>query len=295
MSSGQNTQGTNSVAIGSLAGQESQSDLSVAIGSSAGQNTQAKNAIAIGTNAGQIIQGSAGISIGLTAGQNTQGSGGIAIGLQAGSTKQGQNAVAIGVYSGQNTQGDNAISIGALAGESAQGQQGIAIALQAGRAGQGTNAIAIGNQAGITSQPSNSIVINASGTALNGGSASATYISPMRALAAATAVYYNSTTFELSYLTSSRRYKTNIIDLLQNTENIYKLQPKEYDYTPDNNKHLIGFIAEEAFSADPYFAVLNSDENPEAIDWNNIITYLVAEIKKLNNRVIELELKTVNL
>ena len=117
----------------------------------------------------------------------------------------------------------------------------------------------------------------------------------MRALAAATAVYYNNTTFELSYLTSSRRYKSNIIDLLQNTENIYKLQPREYDYIPDNNKHLIGFIAEEVFDADPYFAVLNNNETPEAIDWNNIVTYLVSEIKKLNHRVIELELKTINL
>ena len=66
-------------------------------------------------------------------------------------------------------------------------------------------------------QPANSIVINASGVALNGAIASSFYARPLRALPAATSVYYNAATFELSYLTSSITTKINIQDLSSNT------------------------------------------------------------------------------
>jgi len=72
------------------------------------------------------------------------------------------------------------------------------------------------------------------------------------------------------------------------------LQPREYDFIPDNT-HMIGFIAEEAFDTDEYFATLNTNGEVENINWNGVITYLVAEIKKIKinftNEINELKLK----
>jgi hypothetical protein len=148
--------------------------------------------------------------------------------------------------------------------------------------------------AGYSNQTGGSIVINASGAGITGNNVG-TYINPVRVSSSTSnALYFDSVNSEITYNASTRKYKTNIIDLSQNTENIYGLQPREYDFIPDNT-HMVGFIAEEAFDKDKYFATLNTNGEVENINWNGIITYLVAEIKKLkiifNNEINELKLK----
>jgi len=69
--------------------------------------------------------------------------------------------------------------------------------------------VAIGYLAGQTSQPVNSIVINASGSTLNGATASAFYVDPIRlATGEAGALVYNTTTSEITFDTG----KTFVID-----------------------------------------------------------------------------------
>ena len=177
----------------------------------------------------------------------------------------------------------------------------MAIGFQAGFSNQGTGSVAIGFQAGQTNQPANSIVINAQNTALNGASTGACYISPLRGIAASTAVYYNSTTFELSYLTSSETTKSDIAVLDQTvnpTSVLYNLVPKTYTYNscPEAGKQ-IGYIAEEAALLNNKFATYNNigDTVPAAIDYNVINVFAVEEIKRLNTKITSMSSNITNL
>jgi len=81
----------------------------------------------------------------------------------------------------------------------------IAIGNSAGLTGQGTNSIAIGYFAGKTNQSNNTIILNASGSEINGvaSQTSSFYVNPIRSTTpAAGFVYYNSSTYEVTYSTS---------------------------------------------------------------------------------------------
>lgn len=207
----------------------------------------------------------------------------------------GDQNITIGRNAGQTNQRTNAIALGFNAGNNGQGTNAIAIGVQAGETNQGTNAIAIGYNAGQTNQSENSIVINASGVALNGATANACYIKPLRGLAALTSVYYNSSTFELSYLTSSRNTKNNIQDLNDDTSVLYNLKPKSYQYNSDLSAgKQIGYIAEEAQQIHKLFATYNEpDGDPISINYNVICVFLVEELKKQQSSIADLT-KTVN-
>jgi hypothetical protein len=115
-------------------------------------------------------------------------------------------------------------------------------------------------------------------------------VNPIRGLATSTPVLvYNTGTNEVSYNTSTRRVKKNIVDLTANTAHVYDIRPVEYDSIVDD-RHFVGLIAEEVYDADPNCAWL-MDEQPQGIDWFNILVYVVAEMKKLRARVAELESK----
>ena len=280
----------NCIAIGQNAGQISQKDNAVAIGINAGNASQGPNTVAIGSSAGTNTQGQLAIAIGNQSGLTLQGQYGIAIGVQSGSGTQGQQCVAIGNSAGFQSQGSGAIAIGFGAGSvgtTGQGINAIAIGVNAGNTQQGVNAIAIGQFAGQTSQGANSIVINASGTAFTTTTPSACFIRPLRALAASTALYYNSTTFELSYLTSSSTTKNTIQDLTVDTSIITQLKPKTYHYNTDPDAGIqVGYIAEDVKVLNKHFATYDIPEgNPVAINYNTIVVFLVEEVKKLKQEL----------
>jgi hypothetical protein len=70
--SGQFTQGTYAVAVGSEAGQNNQQSCAIALGKQAGQYNQDASAIALGTQAGQFTQGAHAIAIGNRAARTAQ-------------------------------------------------------------------------------------------------------------------------------------------------------------------------------------------------------------------------------
>lgn len=201
------------------------------------------------------------------------GNGPLAFGNNAGLTNQQTNAIALGTSAGTTNQGTNAIAIGAYAGQS----------------NQGTNAIAIGAYAGYTSQNQNSIIINATGTYLNSATQNATYIAPIRGTPGATPVLvYNTINNEITYDTSSIKYKKNIIDLTEDTTKLYDIRPREYDAISDN-KHYIGFIAEELNEINNLFTWKNSDGTPEGVEWFNILVFCVNEMKKMRQEINDLK------
>jgi hypothetical protein len=107
----------------------------------------------------------------------------------------------VGQGAGYWHQAEAGIALGNTAGYSNQGKEAIAIGVEAGMSNQGSNAIAIGSRAGMTGQAANSIVVNATDVALNGTTASALYINPIRVDNAFADGYltYNSTTKEVIY------------------------------------------------------------------------------------------------
>jgi hypothetical protein len=152
------------------------------------------NNIKFGASSGSTNQGSYSIAIGYQAAQGFSGAGG-----------QGDNAIAIGYQAGQGItgsipsgQGVNAIAVGYQAGNRFQGINTVAIGNSAGLASQGQYAVAIGYQAGYSGQSSNSIVLNATEIPLQGDT-SGTYIAPLRNISNNKAVYYNTTTKEITY------------------------------------------------------------------------------------------------
>jgi hypothetical protein len=228
--------------------------------------------------------------VGFSAGGYGQGVNCVAVGVNAGSTGQGTGGVAAGVDAGRTNQGRNGIAVGVNAGNSNQAFRAIAIGEAAGQVLQGTGAIAIGQAAGQTGQAAGSIVLNAGGS----WSADTTYttdagffVRPVRGLAASTAMYYNPTTYEISYLASSASVKNSIEDLVANTSVIDNLKPKTYKYNsePDAGTQ-IGYIAEEVSKLHHSFATYDvPGGKPVAIDYNVIVVFLAEEVKKLKVRV----------
>jgi len=102
----------------------------------------------------------------------------------------------------------------------------------------------------------------------------------------------NTGTGQITYPVSSARYKDNISDYKINTELIYDIEIKEFDYKEANGGgHDVGFIAEQMHSlgADAQYLVGYRDFGegliPENIKYEKLTIYLLAEIKKLKARL----------
>jgi hypothetical protein len=129
---------------------------------------------------------------------------GVSIGYGAGAINPGYDAIAIGDGAGGTNQGATTIALGVASGRTNQGQYSIAIGPNAGHYAQGANSIAIGYSAGATNQPQNTIILNATGGAnLDGAVANAFFVKPVRQANTVNALFYNSTTGEISFDTST--------------------------------------------------------------------------------------------
>lgn len=282
---GQQGQEIYAISVGRLSGHIDQSSYSVAIGEQAGYAYFPEGSVAIGSKAGQTGQMSKlstgfSVAIGENAGYAVQYKNATAIGYNAGQTCQGTYAIAIGQNAGQMHQLENAIAIGHNAGQTGQHSNAVAIGYNAGQYGQKSYTIAIGQNAGNNNQVSNSIVLNATTSIVN-ANLSGTFAKPIRGpIGTGSMLSYDTTTKEIIFNGSSKRYKYDIETLAENTENIYKLTPREFKYTL-NDERDIGLIAEEANECDNWFAYKDKKGIPEGIQWTAITTYLIKEIQSL--------------
>jgi hypothetical protein len=206
-----NIQSNYAVAIGNDAG-NLQADYAISIGYVAGQYSQGLGAVAVGYDAGQYSQGSVATALGAEAGRYYQSTTATAVGTRAGNWNQGAGAIAIGKSAAENisntaSQGFNSIAIGNSAGYIGQGLGAIALGAFSGLAYQGTYSIAIGANTGrdpggspVQTVGNNSIILNATGSSFVGNTASAFYVTPIRAVDGANvSLSYNTTTKEVSY------------------------------------------------------------------------------------------------
>ena len=136
-------------------------------------------------------------------------------------------------------------------------------------------------------------MLNATGSDLSTAAAAAAfYVNPVRPLAAtANILYYNSSTNEISYNTSSATTKNTIMPLEEDTSVVYGLQPRSYVYNSDpaSGRHL-GYIAEEAAALHHRFAGYNEPGGaPVGIDYNCITVFLVEEMRALHEEMRKLK------
>jgi hypothetical protein len=210
-SAGRVSQGASAIAIGGSAGEYNQGVGATSIGLAAGFNNQGNGTTAVGYNAGRLSQGNAAIAVGFDSGVDSQGQAAIAIGNNSGRKNQKDFSISIGYYAGNTSQGNNSVSIGYGAGYENQKLNAISIGKFAGYNLQGLNAIAIGENAGYNAQANNSIIINATGSELNLTTANAFVVAPVRSDSGniSTAMYYNTTTKEVTYADSYSNVQVN--------------------------------------------------------------------------------------
>ena len=96
-------------------------------------------------------------------------------------------------------------------------------------------------------------------------------------------MYYNFTTKEITYQTSSATTKNTILPLKEDTSVVYGLRPRSYVYNsdPESGRQLC-YIAEEAAVLHQRFAVYNVPGGPPVgIDYNCITIFMLEEMRAL--------------
>lgn len=97
---------------------------------------------------------------------------------------------------------------------------------------------------------------------------------------------------QMVLLTSSERFKENIVDSTIDSSKIYDLVAKEFNYKQAVNPDQVrtfGWIAEEAFVVLPELVNLDADGQPFSINYGNTVVLIVEEMKKLKQRIATLE------
>lgn len=196
------------------------------------------------------------------------------------------NAGTLNVAVGQSisNQADEVIAVG----QAINNAEAQAISIGNTITNGGTGAILIGQ--GLTSTASNAIALGFNITATGGF-----YVNPVRGDIAVANVYYDPINFEFVYdnSPSTAALKENILNAdLQSGVVIDAMQPVTYNLISDETKRQhVGFIAESLLPLEEKFVRKNTSGEVVTIDYDAIVTYLVAEVKQLRARVAEVETK----
>ncbi len=104
-------------------------------------------------------------------------------------------------------------------------------------------------------------------------------------------VLISATTSQLGTLSSSLRYKENVVDMADQSSALMKLRPVCYNFKKDESKfQQFGLIAEEVDKVFPRM-VIYKDNKPETVRYHEMVPMLLNEIQKLNDRLKKLEAK----
>jgi hypothetical protein len=110
---------------------------------------------------------------------------------------------------------------------------------------------------------------------------------------------YHTGTGEVTYDTSARIYKKDIVNLEYGLESVLKMSPKKYKWKSNNGEDL-GFIADEMHQVIPEIVFLADnkinkseleDGEPMGINYDRLIPVLVNAIQELEARIKQLENK----
>jgi hypothetical protein len=95
---------------------------------------------------------------------------------------------------------------------------------------------------------------------------------------------------QLGTVSSSKRFKDNIVDMGEDSSPLMKLRPVRFTYKSQKCgfKHF-GLIAEEVYKVMPELVNLDEEGIPREVRYHDMPSILLNEIQKLNNRILELE------
>ncbi len=213
----------------------------------------------------------------LTAGQLTA----VGSGALYNNSSGGQN-VAVGYYAlNSNTTGTANVALGTLAlATNITGTANVALGYNAGAGATGNANTIIGSSAGSGVLSGNNIIVIGNGL-VGGATPFTTYIAGISGATASGGVeVYCNTSSQLGTLNSSRRYKENIKDLGNFSDNIYKLRPVQFNYISDQEKWFeAGLIAEEVVDIYPQIIVYKDGEI-ETIRYKQLYIMMLNEQQK---------------
>ena len=231
------------------------------------------NSIMIGYKVGEFLGSSNNvIAIGAdqTAGVQTTSSSNIMIGSHT--TSNLPNNILIGPYAQTNTYGSNCVFVGS----------------NVTTTNTNSNIIAFTSKYGgfiFTNGVNNSIAFDTGINNISISTSNTFYAKMIRSSVTTPAsLQYNTSTYEITYQSSSEQYKKNIIDISYDTSNIYKVRCVDFDDI-NSADHCVGFIAEELDTIDTNFTWKNSSGEPGGVSVYVMVVYSINESKKLKKDV----------
>jgi len=282
---GTNIGGTQNTAVGYNAlALNSTGIQNVAVGDSALTNNTVSNNVAVGYNA---------LNVNTTGSRNTAVGSGALAANQGGVAPAGVGNVAIGASALPiNTVGYSNVVIGNQTGIfNVSGFNNTYIGTNAGNAetaGTGSNNIYIGAFAsGVPGENATTRIgiFNTTDQCFVNG------IWEAPAASVGSVIVYVNSAGQLATLTSSRRYKENIMDLKNSSERFMQLRPVAFNYKKYTAKDIqYGLIAEEVQKLYPEMVINNENGEPETIAYQYLFALLIKMIQE-NRKEIEL-LKT---
>ena len=115
------------------------------------------------------------------------------------------------------------------------------------------------------------------------------YISNGLATGAGTnTVKFNTSTKQLTYDTSSARYKDNIRNSQYGLTDVLKLRSTQFEYK-DTGRSDVGLVAEEVYPIIPELVGITEDGLPDSVSYDRMVSVLVKAIQELNLKVEALE------
>lgn len=324
---GQNPNANDSVFIGYNAQANGGGSQNTHIGSGSGLNNNGNQCVAVGMNSLAAANGGASTAVGFGAGQGATGSNTTAVGWGALDVTTGGDNTALGWSAGTaNTSGVRNTFVGSgsgvanITGSSNIGVGHATYTLMTGGAGNvalgaqtlnqlatGSYNIAVGYQSAssLTGTDSSNILIGNVGSAglnntikigTDGSGAQqqdTTFIAGIRGVTTAVAdaipVLIDSA-HQLGTVSSSARYKENIVDLADQSSIIYDLKPKAFNLKAHPEVPAWGLIAEEVDKVFPQLCVYKDDQ-PETVKYHELPVLLLNELQKLKKEIEELKAK----
>ncbi|AMQ10520.1 hypothetical protein [Brazilian marseillevirus] len=264
--------GTNAMSVAGVL------DRCTAVGFNAG-NVAGQENTCMGVNAGTGASGSSNVYFGFNSGTNVVGSENTVFGNQA------ADGGATGPFNGNTIVGFQAGRTGTTATGNVVVGQGACPDL-----GTCTNCVVVGRAASCGTSGNNRIVLGASAVGATDNELTiAPTITQWRSLglasaAAANTLQINPATGIITQAASSRRFKDKIRNLEVDTEKLYELSLKTYEYKSDGREDF-GLIAEDTYEVLPEIVTLDADGNPHGIKHFTLVMLLLAELQNLKKQV----------
>jgi hypothetical protein len=278
-----NIAGTNNAFFGANAGLSNKSSFNAFFGSGAGlSNINGTNNSYFGNLAGtNNSTGGDNSFFGSNAGKQTDNSSfNSFFGSFTGEkTTTGAGNTFVGALAGrENTIGFNNTFIGYKAGQTpTTGDNNVLIGYNASVANGVSNSVAIGANALVTQ--SNRTVISSQIIDLQGRVRLSVLSNP----GSDDPVCRNSD-YELTFCTSSLRYKESVQNFTRGLELIKLLRPVTFNWKEGGKKD-VGFIAEEVNAAEPLLSTLDKDGQVEGVRYAQITTILVNSVKEQQTQI----------